>query len=269
MDAAKLNQALYEKMSAEQERYRHELLRQSPEEILNHAFEYSVRQDILMAIEELDLSAQQAAALLESPFPVADIYKDFRDKETGHMEAVWGCIEARADKLLENQREATRTVPLYKESVLYAKTHGEIELLEASYDANIACRDAIDAAIREGLDGIHHSRDAAKGVLAEFGPERVTHVLAATLLDKQNDQRISYDNMAWAASVPMFDTEGYHEDYAIRNHPTVLNGFVNVVRAEMDAMQKQAEKKPSIKKQLVMNLVSGDKAPKPKGREER
>ena len=39
MDAEKLNQALYEKMSAEQEQFRQGLLGKTPEEILDHAFE--------------------------------------------------------------------------------------------------------------------------------------------------------------------------------------------------------------------------------------
>ncbi len=85
MDAEKLNQALYDKMAAEQERFKHGLLGMTTEEALDHAYEYAMRQDILMEMEELDLSAPEAAALLESPCPLADIYKDFRDMETGHM----------------------------------------------------------------------------------------------------------------------------------------------------------------------------------------
>ncbi len=101
MDAEKLNQALYDKMAVEQKEYRSWLLGQTPEEILNHAYEYAMREDILMGMEALDLPAPQAAALLESPAPLADVYKDFRDMETGHMDTVRECIEARADSLLE------------------------------------------------------------------------------------------------------------------------------------------------------------------------
>ena len=252
-------------------KYRHVLLGQKPEEILSHAFEYSVRQDILTAMEELNLSAQQAAALLESPFPWADIYKDFRDMETGHMETVWECVVARADKLVDKhpevQQEAVSVTPLYQESVGYAKDYGEIELFRESYKANIACRNAIDAAIQEGHDGLRMNVEV-KDILAEFGQDRVSHVLAAAILDKTWDQRISRGNKTWAASVPMFDVGDFHRDYAPRSHPLLLDGFVDTVRKEMEAM-KQAEKKPSIKKQLVMNLVSGDKPSKPKEREAR
>ncbi len=109
MDAEQLNKALYEKMSAEQERYRHNLLGQTPEEILNHVFEYSAREDILMEISAQALPAPLAEALLKSPFPLADIYKDFRNTETNQMEVVADCIKERATKLLEAQREVKQS----------------------------------------------------------------------------------------------------------------------------------------------------------------
>ena len=51
MNTETINTQLYEKMFAEQERYRDWLLHQPPEEILNHAYEYAIREDILMALE--------------------------------------------------------------------------------------------------------------------------------------------------------------------------------------------------------------------------
>ena len=75
------NTALYEKMAAEQDKLRDWLKSQPPEEILNHAYEYVVREDILMAMEELDLPQSRAAALLASPSPLADVYKAFADRE--------------------------------------------------------------------------------------------------------------------------------------------------------------------------------------------
>lgn len=64
-----LNTALYEKMFAEQETYRAWLLSQPSEEILNHTYEYTVREDILLSMEYNDLPDAQAKALLKSPTP--------------------------------------------------------------------------------------------------------------------------------------------------------------------------------------------------------
>lgn len=61
------NALLYDKMKAEQDKYRDWLLNQPPEEILNHTYEYTMREDIVMCMEELELSPKQAKALLRSP----------------------------------------------------------------------------------------------------------------------------------------------------------------------------------------------------------
>ncbi len=48
--------ALYDKMTAEQDTYRDWLKKQSPKEILHHTYEYTVREDIVMAMEDLKLT---------------------------------------------------------------------------------------------------------------------------------------------------------------------------------------------------------------------
>ena len=72
-----LNTALYKKVFAEQEQYREWLLSQPPNEILNHCYEYMVREEIVLALEEYDLSDKQCKVLLNSPSPLADVFKDF------------------------------------------------------------------------------------------------------------------------------------------------------------------------------------------------
>lgn len=54
-----LTTALYEAMAKEQANFRDWLVKQPPEEILNHTYEYTVREDILMAMEELELPREQ------------------------------------------------------------------------------------------------------------------------------------------------------------------------------------------------------------------
>ena len=97
-----MNQQLYEKMSAEQDKYRDWLTSQPPEEILNHAYEYSVREDILMAVEDMSLPADKVQALLSSNAPLDEIYNDFSQIEGDHMDIIRGCIETRANDILEN-----------------------------------------------------------------------------------------------------------------------------------------------------------------------
>lgn len=65
---------LCEKMRVEQSAYCLWLTAQPPEEILHHAYEYSVREDIILATEEMNLTPAQVRALLKSPAPLADVY---------------------------------------------------------------------------------------------------------------------------------------------------------------------------------------------------
>lgn len=97
------NSELYEKMAAEQEKYRSWLLSQEPSEILNHTYEYTMREDIVMAMEDMELSPKRAEALLKSPSPLADVYEEFRDRETEHMDTIRDSIESRADEVIKRE----------------------------------------------------------------------------------------------------------------------------------------------------------------------
>ena len=105
MNTNDLNTALYEKMAAEQDKYRDWLKSQPPEEILNHTYEYTIREDIVMAMEELELTDAQAQALLESPSPLADVYRYFEKLETGYMDVIRDSIENRADDVCRAKEE--------------------------------------------------------------------------------------------------------------------------------------------------------------------
>ena len=104
MADTELSSKLYEKASAEQDKFRAWLMDQPPADILNHAVEYAVREDILMEIGALELPDDQARALLASPDTMADIYKTFSKMvDTGHMDVVRESIEDRAAALSVEQ----------------------------------------------------------------------------------------------------------------------------------------------------------------------
>lgn len=105
MNSTDYNARLYEKMKAEQDRYRDWLLHQEPVEILNHTYEYTMREDILMCTEELELEPERAKALLRSPCPLSDVFDEFKDREVEHMDTVRDSIETEADKSLQRQEK--------------------------------------------------------------------------------------------------------------------------------------------------------------------
>ena len=99
-----LTLTLYQRMSAEQEQYRNWLLGQPPGVILDHAAEYTVREDIVMEMEELELTDAQTKALLKSKTPLADVYKEWNKTETHHMDDVRDVIEARTDAVIRAEK---------------------------------------------------------------------------------------------------------------------------------------------------------------------
>ena len=201
MNTNDLNTALYEKMAAEQDKFRDWLKSQPPEEVLNHAYEYTIREDIVMAIEELELTDTQAQALLESSLPLADVYRYFEKLETGHMDVIRDSIENRADDVCR-AKEELRTTPIYPHSAAYAREHGELEQYRASNNVNRQCKESIEAAVREHFDGMYLSHDAAKGVIETYGMERVSMVLSNTVQLQDWDGRYSRRNKEWAKTIP-------------------------------------------------------------------
>ena len=103
MTLEELNTELYRKVLEEQEQFRKWLLSQTPEEILNHSYEHTVREDIVIALEYHDLSEKQCRALLKSKSPLADIFRDFEKRETDHMDNIRDTIECRANDLIRKE----------------------------------------------------------------------------------------------------------------------------------------------------------------------
>lgn len=105
MSETDYNILLYEKMKAEQDKYRDWLLIQEPAEILNHTYEYTIREDIVMCMKELELTPKQARILWNSPCPLEDGYKEFSKKETEYMDMIRDSIETQADKFIKQEKE--------------------------------------------------------------------------------------------------------------------------------------------------------------------
>lgn len=175
-----LQEQLCEKMRVEQSAYCLWLTAQPPEEILHHAYEYSVREDIILATEEMNLTLAQVRALLKSPAPLADVYKDFSKLETDYMSIVAQCVEDRADDLLKKEQQQNPP-KVYRQSVTYAREHGELQQYHASCHLNERCRDEIDAALAQRFDGMRLGAGAVEQVVAEYGLERTKYVLAAAI----------------------------------------------------------------------------------------
>lgn len=106
---------------------------------------------------------------------------------------------------------------------------------------NIDCKKAIEEAIALKFDGLHLEEDAATQVLEQFGEERMTFVMANTLRKLSYDGRFSRQNKDWAEHIEIPENinqgKNLNQDYVIESHPAVLDGFIDMARAEI-RMQK-------------------------------
>ena len=237
MTNKELNTKLYEKMSAQQDEYRSWLLRQPPEEILNHTYEYTIREDIVMAMSYLNLPGDQAQALLASPSPLEDVFKVYDNFETTHMDAIRESIEDRAHTLIEQQKEEIRQTPVYLHSGPYAREHGELDAYRKSNQVNEMCRDAIDKSIGEHYDGSYLGNQAAREVVEQFGFDRTLYILANTVNHKDWDLRFSRGNREWAASHPAFNLPDGPDPnkttfYVCNAHSALLDLFLSQTRKD-------------------------------------
>lgn len=268
MNNEELNTVLFKKMLAEQDEFRDWLKGQPPEEILSHAHEYTIREDILLDMEYHDLSDAQAKMMLESRDVMSDLFKQYENLETGYMDTIWECIENRAGELLKAQQEMYKT-PVYPHSASYAREHGELEQYRNSYQANVACKEAIENAVRENYRDNTLHKDAVSQVVGQFGSERTAYVLAATVQHKDWDGRISNDNKAWAKTIPMpDDKDSLGTDRSVyfvvdQCHTGLTDLFLSRFRKEQVLQkdkQQDKEKRPSVLKQLRTPTAGKDTA---------
>ena len=110
MGTEELKSTLYDMMYAEQQNYREWLMKQQPEEILSHTYEFTVREDILVALEEVELSDELMKALMDSPSPLQEVFEMFADKETDYMQTLRDTITETAEHNFEKQTEKSLTV---------------------------------------------------------------------------------------------------------------------------------------------------------------
>lgn len=119
---------------------------------------------------------------------------------------------------------------LYPYSAKEARERNELSLWREIHRANIACREAIEDAIRRSFDGMHLDKDCITPVLDEYGYKRTAWVLANTLHELKWDGRFSHANKQWAERRYIPQDERHNAAITVRSHPAVLDGFVDLYR---------------------------------------
>lgn len=158
-------------------------------------------------------------------------------------------------------------IPVYRQSLQTAEIYHQMPQYRLSFQANVACKERIEALIRENFDGSTLNPEAAKQILSEYGVKRVAYVLASTVQVKSWDGRFSEQNKSWAESVfTVSDIRSgvdRRTNYAVQSHPAVLDGFIRQVRQEIKEMEQA--KVPSLQERLTAakDAVAKQEAPQP------
>ena len=153
----------------------------------------------------------------------------------------WKVVEKRIRKLIEEDKylfpEGKEAYAEYKEE----QAQKELEQAQAKLerDTKVYCKDAIDRAIAENFDGYRLPKGTAEGVIKDYGIERVSYVLANTIMHRRQEERISPENKEWAMSITPYAVYE-SRDIVAASHPAVLNGFINQARRYIEQEKELA-----------------------------
>ena len=171
----------------------------------------------------------------------------------------WKAVEKRIRKLIQEDKylfpEGKEAYAEYKEE----QAQKELEKAQAKIerDTKVACKDAVDRAIAENFDGYRLPKATAEGVIKEYGIERVSYVLANTVMHRRQEERISPENKEWAKSIEpyaMYESR----DIVAASHPAVLNGFINQARRYIEHEKELAAQAEAEQENDVPDIPEGE-----------
>ena len=159
---------------------------------------------------------------------------------------------------VKEEKPSYHDVPVYREMANYAYEAGELDMYRASCDANMACKEAIEAAISENyVDYRLSTRVAVETVLEQFSEERVQYVLANTVQHNLHDGRYHAENKDWAGKISVCEENS--ESFIVSQvHPGLVNLFINQFKDLLpEKTQEQSE---------TVSIPEPEKAAAPKHR---
>ena len=175
----------------------------------------------------------------------------------------WNVVEKRIRELVQADKylspEGKEAYAQYKQEQAEKAMQKEQEKLE--HGTRLECKEAIEKAIAENFDGTTLPRNTAKGVIEQYGKERVEYVLANTIMHLSHDGRFSDNNKEWAKGI-VPNAEWNTRDLIVTSHPAVHDGFTNQARRYQE-LDREPEKQPVPEREETETISEGEaKAPK-------
>ena len=175
----------------------------------------------------------------------------------------FGEVHRKPELTAETAEQSEKTfIPLYKNDIMFAKENSEIEEWRSSFNENRSCARAIDKALSDNFADNHLDTDKALDtVIADYGAERVTHVLAAQVVNHDWDGRYHNDVKAWAKEQTKDLSAEFIEksrDYYLSSHPILIDGLASTVMTREKELEKAVSHELALEsaEQNGVNIIS-------------
>ena len=104
------NTLLYDKMKSELDKFIAELKTKSPEQIIELAYELTIKEDLLSIFENTDFSQEEAKVLYSQKYPLDSLYQEWLSNDLTYMdqlrETVDDKIKSAVKEMKDKQRES-------------------------------------------------------------------------------------------------------------------------------------------------------------------
>jgi len=145
--------------------------------------------------------------------------EELKDNALIHMQSV-----------IESRKILPKYYPVYYYSRSYAEEHDELNAYRISNKENQICLSTLENAIRNNYANSRLKEGFEEKVIAQFGIDRVSFVLASVIASHDWDGRYSAENKAWAKSIVPSENDEVGRVLYTNEHPVLLNAVTDRIR---------------------------------------
>ena len=103
--AVDYNELLYEKVKAEYDTFIDELKRMTPEQVIERAYEKVTKENLVITIQENELSPSEAKVLFREKYPLDRLYQEWLDTDVSEMQLLKDSIDDTAKKAVTEMKD--------------------------------------------------------------------------------------------------------------------------------------------------------------------
>lgn len=243
----RMAQQLYDRAANELNDYIADLKTQPPEQIIDRCYEVSVKQDMVMLLEEHDFPPQELEVLAALEHPLEVIYQDWLLRDDSRMEELTNTFEHHAVQKLQDQAELLHSdpkTPRYPSGYREAIEKGEVCLFRASRRRDEACLRAFDKGISDA-NASQTMRPFVQKWTQDYGHDRCKFILGYSVQRADWDKRYSQKARQDAEKYDYHITKDHdpHGNLCTNAHPCLVNYAYELLMEQERSKQKQVPQK--------------------------